>query len=50
MKIAVTTPLASHRWRRVEATPSLMASCNENNGDFFSLGLAPAPEAAAPDF
>jgi hypothetical protein len=28
----------------------LMASCNENNGDFFSLGLAPVPEAAAPDF
>jgi hypothetical protein len=41
---------AVHRWRRVETAPSLMASRNENNGDFFSLGLAPLPEAAEPDF
>ena len=48
---AFTMPWSAvHRWRRVETTPSLMASCNENNGDFFSLGLAPVPEAVAPDF
>jgi hypothetical protein len=48
---AFTTPWSAvHRWRRVETTPLLMASCNENNGDFFSLGLALVPEAAAPDF
>jgi len=48
---AFTMPWSAvHRWRRVETTPLLMASCNENNGDFFSLGLAPVPEAVAPDF
>jgi len=25
-------------------------ACNENNGDFFSQGLVPVPEATKPDF
>jgi len=48
---AYTVPWSAvHRWRRVETVPSVMASCSENNGDFFNQGLAPLPAAAAPDF
>jgi hypothetical protein len=50
---AFATPWSAvHRWRRIETstTPFVTNACSENNGDFFSLGLAPVPEAAAPDF
>ncbi len=38
------------RWRRVENAPILPVQCNENNGDFFSQGLVPLPEATKADF
>jgi hypothetical protein len=41
---------AVQRWRRVEESPLQPVVCNENNGDFFSQGLVPLPEAATPDF
>ncbi len=41
---------AVQRWRRVDNAPLSTATCNENNGDFFSLGLVPLPEAAGADF
>jgi len=41
---------AVQRWRRVENGPLVPVTCNENNGDFFNLGLVPLPEAAMPDF
>jgi hypothetical protein len=48
---AFTMPWSAvQRWRRVEASPLLPVACNENNGDFFSQGLVPVPEAAHPDF
>jgi hypothetical protein len=48
---AFTTPwTAVQRWRRVEDAPLLPVQCNENNGDFFSHGLVPLPEATKPDF
>ncbi len=48
---AFTMPwMAVQRWRRVESAPLLPVACNENNGDFFSHGLVPLPEAAKPDF
>jgi hypothetical protein len=48
---AFTMPWSAvQRWRRVDAAPLSLATCNENNGDFFSLGLVPLPEAAEPDF
>src|SRR5262245_5700572 len=48
---AFTMPWSAvQRWRRVENAPFLTAPCNENNGDFFSHGLVPLPEAAKPDF
>jgi hypothetical protein len=50
---AFTTPWSAvHRWRRIEtpATPFMTNACSENNGDIFNHGLAPVPEAAAPDF
>ena len=48
---AFTTPwMAVQRWRRVENAPISPAACNENNGDFFSQGLVPLPEATSPDF
>jgi hypothetical protein len=46
-----TTPwTAVQRWRRVENAPMSMATCNENNGDFFEHGLVPLPQADKPDF
>jgi len=48
---AFTTPwTAVQRWRRVELAPILQVPCNENNGDFFNLGLAPLAQASTPDF
>jgi hypothetical protein len=48
---AFTMPWSAvQRWRRVDNAPVLPVACNENNGDFFSQGLVPLPEAAAPDF
>jgi hypothetical protein len=48
---AFTTPwTAVQRWRRVENAPMSMATCNENNGDFFEHGLVPLPQADKPDF
>jgi hypothetical protein len=48
---AFTMPwVAVQRWRRVENAPLSMATCNENNGDFFNHGLVPLPEATNPDF
>jgi hypothetical protein len=48
---AFTTPwTAVQRWRRVETAPIQPIVCNENNGDFFSQGLVPMPEATKPDF
>jgi hypothetical protein len=48
---AFTTPwTAVQRWRRVENAPISTVACNENNGDFFSQGLVPVPEATRPDF
>jgi len=48
---AFTMPwVAVQRWRRVENAPLSMATCNENNGDFFNHGLVPLPEASNPDF
>jgi hypothetical protein len=48
---AFTMPWSAvQRWRRVEDGPLLPVACNENNGDFFSQGLVPVPEAAHPDF
>jgi hypothetical protein len=48
---AFTVPWSAvQRWRRVDNAPLSTAPCNENNGDFFSQGLAPLPEAAEPDF
>jgi hypothetical protein len=48
---AFTTPwTAVQRWRRVENAPLSMATCNENNGDFFEHGLVPLPQADKPDF
>ncbi len=48
---AFTMPWSAvQRWRRVENAPISTATCNENNGDFFSHGLVPLPEAAKPDF
>ena len=48
---AFTTPWAAvQRWRRVENAPISPVACNENNGDFFSQGLVPVPEATKPDF
>jgi hypothetical protein len=48
---AFTMPWSAvQRWRRVENAPLLPVTCNENNGDFFNLGLVPLPEAAMPDF
>jgi hypothetical protein len=48
---AFTMPwVAVQRWRRVENAPLSMATCNENNGDFFNHGLVPLPEATNLDF
>jgi hypothetical protein len=48
---AFTTPWAAvQRWRRAENAPISPMACNENNGDFFSQGLVPVPEATKPDF
>jgi hypothetical protein len=48
---AFTMPWSAvQRWRRVEEGPLQPVVCNENNGDFFSQGLVPVPEAAHPDF
>jgi hypothetical protein len=48
---AFTTPwTAVQRWRRVENAPMSMATCSENNGDFFEHGLVPLPQADKPDF
>ncbi len=48
---AFTTPWSAvQRWRRVENAPLSTATCNENNGDFFSHGLVPLPEATKADF
>jgi hypothetical protein len=48
---AFTTPWSAvQRWRRVETAPIQPVVCNENNGDFFSHGLVPLPEAAKADF
>jgi hypothetical protein len=48
---AFTTPwTAIQRWRRVENAPMSMATCNENNGDFFEHGLVPLPQADKADF
>jgi len=48
---AFTMPwVAVQRWRRVENAPLSMATCNENNGDFFNHGLVPLPESTNPDF
>jgi hypothetical protein len=41
---------AVQHWRRVENAPLSPVSCNENNGDFFSQGLVPMPQATKPDF
>jgi hypothetical protein len=45
-----TSWTAVQRWRRVENAPMSMATCNENNGDFFEHGLVPLPQADKPDF
>jgi hypothetical protein len=48
---AFTMPwTAVQRWRRVDTAPILPVQCNENNGDFFSQGLVPLPEATKADF
>jgi hypothetical protein len=48
---AFTMPWSAvQRWRRVENAPFSTATCNENNGDFFSHGLVPLPEATKADF
>ena len=48
---AFTRPWSAvQRWRRVENAPLSTATCNENNGDFFSEGLVPLPEATKADF
>jgi hypothetical protein len=48
---AFTVPWSAvQRWRRVENAPFSTATCNENNGDFFSHGLVPLPEATKADF
>jgi hypothetical protein len=48
---AFTMPWSAvQRWRRVDNEPFLPAPCNENNGDFFSHGLVPLPEATKADF
>ena len=48
---AFTRPYtAVQRWLRVERTPIETDQCNENNGDFFSQGLVPLPQATKPDF
>jgi hypothetical protein len=48
---ALTMPYtAIQRWRRVENAPISMATCNENNGDYFDAGLVPLPEATKADF
>jgi hypothetical protein len=48
---AFTSPwTAVQRWRRAENAPISPMACNENNGDFFSQGLVPVPEATKPDF
>jgi hypothetical protein len=48
---AFTMPWSAvQRWRRVAHAPLQPVACNENNGDFFSQGLVPLPEAAKPDF
>jgi hypothetical protein len=48
---AFTVPWSAvQRWRRVENAPLSTATCNENNGDFFSHGLVPLPEATKADF
>jgi hypothetical protein len=48
---AFTTPYtAVQRWLRVENAPIETDQCNENNGDFFSQGLVPLPQADKSDF
>ena len=48
---AFTTPwTAVQRWSRVERAPISPMQCNENNGDFFSQGLVPLPQATKSDF
>jgi hypothetical protein len=48
---AFTMPWSAvQRWRRVDSAPLSTATCNENNGDFFSHGLVPLPEATKADF
>jgi hypothetical protein len=48
---AFTMPWSAvQRWRRVDNAPLSTATCNENNGDFFSHGLVPLPEATKADF
>ena len=48
---AFTTPWrAIQRWRLVDDAPILTVPCNENNGDFFNIGLVPLAEAKTPDF
>jgi len=41
---------AVQRYRRVEDGPLAEIVCAENNTDHFNQGLAPIPEASAPDF
>jgi hypothetical protein len=48
---AFTTPWrAVQRWRRAEEKPIELATCNENNDDFFNQGLVPLPQMVKPDF
>jgi hypothetical protein len=48
---ALTMPYsAMQRWRRVENAPMSLATCNENNGDYFDQGLVPLPQATKADF
>jgi hypothetical protein len=48
---ALTMPYSAvQRWRRVENAPMSLATCNENNGDYFDHGLVPLPQATKADF
>ena len=48
---AFTTPwFAVQRYRRIEREPLHEMVCAENNGDHFSQGLDPIPQADRPDF
>jgi len=48
---AFTTPWTGvQRWRRVDRAPLVNVTCNENNPDFFNIGLVPLPQADKSDF